>query len=163
MLRCVRADGSVTWQKQTDRHAPFFALHDLTHFAVESVLGFRRGFFGLVADGWDLEETTGKGSRGGLPEDAIHVESIVGTLDSERACGEVWSAKDFNHHLALHATAAGIAAPQALSDDNLNRTRSLRAKLFARWHALEPGEMLELQWRSDVVPGEPTSQSRSHT
>ena len=39
MLRCVRADGSATWQKQTDRHAAYFALHDLTHFAVETELG----------------------------------------------------------------------------------------------------------------------------
>ncbi len=37
VLRCTRADGSVTWQKQT-RHAMHFALHDLTHFAVESTL-----------------------------------------------------------------------------------------------------------------------------
>ena len=57
VLRCVRADGSVTWQKQ-ERHAAFFALHDLTHFAVESTLGFRRGFYGLLAEGWDVEDTT---------------------------------------------------------------------------------------------------------
>ena len=40
VLRCVRADGSETWQKQESRHAAFFALHDLTHFAVESALGY---------------------------------------------------------------------------------------------------------------------------
>ena len=43
VLRCVRADGSVTWQKQTDRQAAYFALHDLTHFVVETTLGLRRG------------------------------------------------------------------------------------------------------------------------
>lgn len=64
MLRCVRADGSATWQKQESRHAAFFALHDLTHFAVESTLGFQRGFFGLIAQGWEIEETTGKQARG---------------------------------------------------------------------------------------------------
>lgn len=67
VLRCVRAEGSVTWQKQTDRHAAFFALHDLTHFAVETTLGYRRGFFGLIAEGWEIEDTTGKGARGPLP------------------------------------------------------------------------------------------------
>jgi len=41
VLRYMRADGSETWQKQESRHAAFFALHDLTHFAVESALGFR--------------------------------------------------------------------------------------------------------------------------
>ena len=63
VLRCVRADGSMTWQKQKSRHAAFFALHDLTHFAVESALEFRRGFYGLIADGWEIDDTTGKGTR----------------------------------------------------------------------------------------------------
>ena len=73
VLRCVRADGSVTWQKQPDRHAAFFALHDLTHFAVETTLGYRQGFFGLVAEGWDFEDTGGKGARGPLPPEAVEV------------------------------------------------------------------------------------------
>src|SRR5712675_2192817 len=70
VLRCVRGDGSVIWQKQGGRNAGFFALHDLTHFAVESVLGVRRGFFGLIAEGWDVEDMTGKGVRGALPGEA---------------------------------------------------------------------------------------------
>jgi hypothetical protein len=65
VLRCVR--GSVTWQKQTERHAAYFAPHDLTHFAVESVLGYSRGFFGLFREGWDFDDTTGKGAKGPLP------------------------------------------------------------------------------------------------
>ena len=39
LLRCNRADGSVTWQKQSERHAAHFTYHDLTHFAVETTLG----------------------------------------------------------------------------------------------------------------------------
>jgi hypothetical protein len=89
VLRCIRQDGSVTWQKQT-KHAAHFAVHDLTHFAVETVLGYRRGFFGLIAQGWDVDDTTGKGARGVLPAEAIKVEKIVGLFDSERppvCCG----------------------------------------------------------------------------
>src|SRR5215207_7563384 len=52
-LTCTRADGSVTWQRQQGTQGMFFPRHDLTHFAVETVLGHRRGFYGLVADGWD--------------------------------------------------------------------------------------------------------------
>ena len=87
VLRCTRADGSVTWQKQT-RHAMHFALHDLTHFAVESTLGSRRGFFGLIAEGWEIDDTTGKGLRGRLPQEAVEVEHIVGMFDTERARAE---------------------------------------------------------------------------
>ena len=145
MLKCVRKDGSVTWQKQ-DKHASFFALHDLTHFAVEGVLGFRRGFFGLIAEGWEIEETTGKSSRGPLPIDAVHVESIVGALDTERASGGVWPAEDFNRHLAIHTESAGLPQPRLLSDDDLARIRQRRRELFAQWHAVSPGESLELRF-----------------
>ena len=44
-LACVRPDGTRTWA----RVHPFFPTHDLTHCAVESVLGFDQAFFGLVA------------------------------------------------------------------------------------------------------------------
>lgn len=143
MLRCVRADGSVSWQKQ-EQHSAFFALHDLTHFAVESELGFRRAFFGLIAEGWEIEETTGKGARGPLPTEAIVAECIVGALDAERTSGDVWSAEDFNHHLAIHFDSARMLRPRTLTDDELSRIRARRAELFAQWRAIEPGESLEL-------------------
>lgn len=54
VLRCTRRDGSVTWQKQ-EKHAAHFAPHDLTHYAVETALGYRRGFFGL----FDAERASG--------------------------------------------------------------------------------------------------------
>ncbi|MGH9558620.1 MAG: hypothetical protein ACRD30_05220 [Bryobacteraceae bacterium] len=86
VLRCTHGDGLVTWQIQA-KHAAHFALHDLTHFAVETILGYRRGFFGLVSEGWAVEDTTGKGARGPLPEEAAAVERIVGLFDAERASG----------------------------------------------------------------------------
>ncbi len=134
VLRCTRADGSVTWQKQT-RHAMHFALHDLTHFAVESTLGFKRGFFGLIAEGWDIEDTTGKGSRGRLPVEAVEVEHIVGMFDTERASGALLTAEDFNNH-----------GPRRLTDDEIARVRSCRGELFSRWFALEPGSTMELRF-----------------
>jgi hypothetical protein len=135
VLRCMRADGSVTWQKQKTQHAAHFALHDLTHFAVESTLGYRRGFFGLIAEGWEIEDTTGKGSRGALPPEAGEVELIVGMFDMERASGALVTAKDF----AIHG-------PRPLSDQDIARVRTRRGEVFSRWFALEPGGTLELQF-----------------
>jgi hypothetical protein len=146
VLRCVRADGSVTWQKQESRHAAFFALHDLTHFAVESTLGFRRGFFGLIAEGWEIEETTGQEARGAIPDESKAVEYIVGSLDSERAGSAVWTAEDFNQQAAIHATSAGLPEPRLLTDEELTRVRARRAELFAKWRAIAPGEALELRF-----------------
>jgi hypothetical protein len=84
LLRCTRADGSVTWQKQSERHAVHFIHHDLTHFAVETTLGYTQGFFGLVAAGWNIEDTTGKGARGPLPHEAGEgkVSSVFSTVSA---------------------------------------------------------------------------------
>jgi hypothetical protein len=145
VLRCMRADGSVTWQKQ-ERHAAFFALHDLTHFAVESTLDFRRGFYGLIAEGWDVEDTTGKGARGPLPDEAVEVEYLVGSLDAERTGGTTWTASEFNDYAALAASNSNRAAPRSLTDQDLVRVRARRDKLFAEWFATPPGGTLTLSY-----------------
>lgn len=144
VLRCVRADGSVTWQKQTDRQAAYFALHDLTHFAVETTLWLRRGFFGLIAEGWEIEETTGKTARGPLPPDACEAEMIVGLFSAERASGVIWTVDEF------HESAAMVGA-RKLTFDEIARVKKKRSELFQQWSAVEPGAMLELQFEIAAV------------
>lgn len=134
VLRCTRADGSVTWQKQ-ERQGVFFALHDLTHFAVETVLGYRRGFFGLIAEGWEIADTGGKGARGPLPPEALDVERLVSVLDIERAGGAVWTAAE-----VLEGT--GVAVTEAA----WGRVREARDELLARWRAWPQGESLRLEF-----------------
>jgi hypothetical protein len=143
VLKCVRADGSETWQKN-DRHAAFFALHDLTHYAVETELRIAEGFFGVVASGWEIEDTGQRGVAKTLPSDALFVENVVGTLDAERASAARWSADEFNESLALKARKDGRPAPRVLTDDELRRVRKRRAELFEDWHTLPPGSTLEL-------------------
>jgi hypothetical protein len=137
VLRCTRDDGSLTWQKHT-RHAAHFVLHDLTHYAVESCLGYRSGFFGLMAAGWNAEDTTGKGARGPIPAEAVEVERIVGLFDSERGAGVLWSLEEFN-----------ASAPRTLTSHDVQSVRSLRADLFRQWFAVALGAKLELQFEPD--------------
>ena len=143
VLRCVRSDGSVTWQKQTDRHAAYFSLHDLTHFAVEIALGLRRGFFGLIAEGWDIEDTTGKGARGPLPPEAGEAEMIVGLFSAERASGVIWTVDEFHESAAM--------GTRKLTFDEIVRVKKKRSELFQQWSAVEPGATLELQFEISAV------------
>ena len=145
VLRCTRPDGTVTWQVQALPNARFFPFHDLTHFAVETTLGLTRGFFGLVAEGWDIAETGGKGARGPIPREAVLVEHLVGLFDRERD-GTVprWSAADFNQQLALRADEAGFPLPSPFIDAQLDAVRERIAELHARWRALPPDGTLEL-------------------
>ena len=95
-----------------------------------------RGFYGLVAAGWDLTDFGNPWPRGPLPVEALASELLVGFLDRERGAGALWSAADFN------ATSNGQAP--VVTDDQLNQVRDKRRELFARWASLPAGESLEL-------------------
>jgi len=145
VLKCVRVDGSETWQKQEGKQAAFFPIHDLTHFSVERELDLPRAFYGLIAEGWSITDTEGKGPRGPLPPDAIFAEHLVGTLDAERAGGQRWAADDVNDSIARSYAKAGITLSHHVSDDDLRRIRKRRAELLHDWAAVAPGRTLELQ------------------
>lgn len=137
VLRCTRADGSVTWQKQ-ERHAAHFALHDLTHYSVETVLGAKLGFFGLVAAGWEIDDTTGKGTRGPLQPEALEIERIVGLFDTERASGAIWTLEEFHEF--------GGEAARKLTGEQVAAIRARRSELFQRWSTVPAGGILNLDW-----------------
>jgi hypothetical protein len=144
LLKCERADGSATWQRQDDKHAAFFPLHDLTHYAVETELRFQRGFYGLIADGWDVAETTGKTARGPLPDEALEVEYLVAAFSAERAGGVSATAEEFNKLAATFACAKGMASPRQLSEEDLARVRSRFDELAMKWRTVPRGGTLEL-------------------
>jgi hypothetical protein len=142
-LSCTRADGSTTWQSMKNAQAAFFPRHDLTHYAVETVLGHRRGFYGLVASGWDLTDFGAPWPHGRIPAESVVSEMIVGFLDLERATGELVRAEDFNERLSEFCAANQLETVQ-LSDEDLARVRQKRGELFAMWEAVKPGDALEL-------------------
>ena len=84
-LSCEREDGSIVYQRQSAKHAGFFVRHDLTHYAVETVLEHRKGFYGLIAAGWTFEDFGEKWDKKKWPADAEPSELIVGLFDAERA------------------------------------------------------------------------------
>lgn len=139
-LSCTRADGTATWTRQREGPAQFFALHDLTHYAVETVLGHRLGFFGLAAQGWDLDDFGSPWPRGPIPADADPSELIVGFLDAERASGGEWELS------RLGETAAQFGLGLPVTAEELARIRIRRAELFDQWEAVSPGNTLELSF-----------------
>ena len=138
---CTRDDGSVTMQRQRQ---PFFAGHDLTHYAVETVLG-HEGFYSLLARGWSLDDFAPPYPRGRILLDADLSERIVGLLDLERASGVIMSAADANASIRDHFARLGVTTglPE-LTDDQLSAIRRRRGELLARWSELAPGEAIEL-------------------
>src|SRR5262245_18035 len=109
-LACVRSDGTRTWS----RLHPFFPEHDLTHYAVESVLAFNEAFFGLIASGWDIEDFNRPSTAERIPAQALLAEQIVGLFDVERGQGARLSTQDFNTLLAEKGNASGSRASAPL-------------------------------------------------
>jgi hypothetical protein len=98
----------------------------MTHYVVETELAHRKGFYGMVADGWDLTDFGAPWPRGPIPEDADPSELIVGFLDAERASGEEWSTADFNDRVADFYTEHGVLGACTASPDSRAGTRALR-------------------------------------
>ena len=147
VLRCVRRDGSATWQRH-EKHASFFSYHDLRHFAVEATLGLRKGFYGLIADGWDIADTTGKGARGKLSAASVFVEHTVGLFERERAGGAPpLSASEFN--VQIDAMMGTDPDRSAFTDAQLTNVRNRTEELHNQWAGIPVGSTLELTFNRD--------------
>jgi hypothetical protein len=148
-LTIVRDDGSSEYQRSP--RSPSFILHDLAHYAVESVLGLRDSFFSLVARGHPLGQIiqTADLWLPGLPLEARQTEFLVAALQSEfMGYGQVAAvdAATLNEQVAEGCRRKGLAPPRHVTDDELARMRALLQILLERWHAVAPGAALELRF-----------------
>ena len=82
-LRCIRRDGSET---ATAMPRQGILPHDLVHYVVESGLGWRHGFLGMIAAGfdigWTMEQTHDPANQA-IADQAIHAEAVVESLQAQ--------------------------------------------------------------------------------
>lgn len=145
VMRCTRADGTTVGQRHPGARGVFFAYHDLTHLAVEGTLGRRDGFFGLLAEGWDVADTEGRGTRGVVPAGAIEVENLVGLFDRERAGSVEWTADEFNEAAAAYAHMHGHPAPTRLTDEQIVAIRAEVRALHDEWRSTPAGSVMRVE------------------
>lgn len=147
-LTCERGDGSVTWQRQEGPLGRFFPLHDLTHFAVESVLGFDDAFFGLISTGWDISDFAASGVKQRLTAHALLAEMLVGFFDLEQRTGVLGDAPDFAWKIRMYCEEHKMPPPSfVLTDEQIAAIRAKRNQLFGAWQTVSPGETLELRFQ----------------
>jgi hypothetical protein len=153
-LTCVRDDGTSTWQRQNGQFGAVFPPHDLTHYAVETTLGYTRGFYGLIAQGWEIGDFAKPWPRGPIPPEALEVELIVGFFDTERRSFTRMTEAEFNDHAERYVAAKRSTKNPSLGDaprltaEQIDAVRTVRGDLLRRWAALAPGESLELPFGS---------------
>lgn len=142
MLHCTRPDGSATWLPLT----PFFVLHDLCHYAVETTLGYTQAFYGMLAAGTDIRQFE-------LPKDqrpfeltpqALQAEQLVNLLVIEYAQGRM---EDFLDQLeTVNRNNEDRQAPAMITAAELESVRQLFGQLAERWQALPENESLLLNF-----------------
>ena len=145
VLACTRPDGSQTWQRH-ERHAAFFPLHDLMHFAVETTLRFRYGFYGLLASGWNITDFGEREIPAYAIEEAVFAEAAVGLLFGEQSTGHRYDVAGFNEALAASLAEGNHAAGRTVTDEELERIRRLWRTLVDRWDQVAPGGEMELEF-----------------
>jgi hypothetical protein len=142
VLTCVRDNGSSTWMRE--RHG--FVWHDLAHYAAETTFGYRLGFFGLVAAGWELSsESFGRDPRTRQPlpwpDPAISVEPVEYVVSLlQREVAGMADPHEFHDALALYVG----DVPPVFTGDRLDAARRRLRGLHRQWEAVAAGESLEL-------------------
>jgi hypothetical protein len=125
---------------------PFLPTHDLAHYAVESVLGIDDAFFGLIAQGWAIDDFASPGVVRRLPAAAMYVERVVGYVERGMApdAAALAAALALDGTTVADATEAAGAEFPAVTEEQLAAITALRAACIAEWQALPPGETLRL-------------------
>lgn len=146
-LACFRDDGTTTYT----RLSPFFPLHDLLHYAVETTLDYRTAFWGLIEQGWDLGSFAEKNPETGrlareLPAQALLAENLVGFLQLA-ATGSVSSDPDDLYHFL---STQWDPIPNEISPGSLAIIHSRFAELMQRWQRLSPGGAMELYFPASL-------------
>ena len=139
-LTCIRDDGSVTW---THLHRGF-VQHDFAHYVVETMLGFKNAFFGLVARGYDIPDFSApKAERPfEIPREAVDTEPIVALLQADLLESLGYSGESdgiFQDH--------STSLPVNLTDEQLEVMRGKLRALLQQWRDLQPGESMTLQFK----------------
>jgi hypothetical protein len=139
VITAIRADGSST-HHSIGSAGGYGPVHDFCHYAVETYFDIQRGFYGLLAEGWNIDDFE-TGVRGPIPDEAAFAERLAGALSQSLGGAQRFTADDVN-------LTVGSAA---VTEEQLPQIEKQVFELCARWRALEHGETLELTYDARSV------------
>ena len=141
-LEVVRDDGTREAHEMETRSA---LLHDLVHYAVESVAGLTASFYGRLASGIAYEALA---TEPAPSAEAMQTESVVGRLQGI-AKNDAWSSiepESFAESLAEGFRAVGQEAPAWLTGDLIIRVRERLRRVQGQWRATPFHQTLTLEF-----------------
>jgi hypothetical protein len=139
-LSYTRNDGSATWMQGDD----FLVRHDLTHYAIESILQYRTAFNGMLNNGMDIKDFEDKEKRDRLAvtAEAVYAENFANLFLIETTQGNF---EDFNMvQRESFISFSKQYEPIMLTQENIESIRIYLRQLLQQWEKLPVGETLAL-------------------
>jgi hypothetical protein len=140
IIKYIRDNGTETWMYSDD----FFVRHDLSHFAIESVMEYRTAFNGMLNAGMDIKDFEDKEKRAKLivTDEACYAENMSNLFLTEILQGEFedFNAVQQNSFTALNTQCRTIT----LNDEKIKAIRNYLRQLLAQWNEMPVGETMEL-------------------
>ncbi|MES2329188.1 MAG: hypothetical protein V4539_06255 [Bacteroidota bacterium] len=140
IIKYIRDNGTETWMYSDD----FFVRHDLSHYAIESVMEYRTAFNGMLNNGMDIKdfEDREKRARITVTDEACHAENMSNLFLTEILQGEF---EDFNAvQLQSFIAMNTQCQPIALSEEKITAIRNYLGQLLDQWNEMPAGETMEL-------------------
>ncbi len=136
----IRNDGSQTWMQADD----FFVIHDLSHYALETTLGYTTAFMGMLNDGMDIKdfEDLEKRRKIIITEEAAYAENMANLFLMETIQGNFESFNEISGQ--AFETSWKSFPPPHLFDEEINSVRVFLKQLLKQWKELPDGETMTL-------------------
>lgn len=142
VFSCKRKDGSTTWKHTGE----FFMLHDLCHYAVETILPLRNAFFGMLASGTDINDfDLPKEQRiFQLTDEALFAEQLVNMVIIDYTQGRMENLIEI--FTSIYDTDNGSFLMQNLTEEKLEKIRTIYSELLTQWEAIPLSGVLKLSF-----------------
>jgi len=140
IIKYIRDNGTVTWMYSDD----FFIRHDLSHYAIEKILGYTTAFNGMLNNGMGIKDFEDREKRKAMniTDEAFYAENMANLFLMEIAQGNF---DDFNTVQQDAFESLPVQFPKiTLPDGKINEIRSYLRQLLQQWNELPAGETLEL-------------------
>ncbi len=136
-------DGLETYWIEADN---FLVLHDLCHFAIETTLGYKTSFWGLIASGINPNVFENKEKRDALElsNEAWYSEHLTNLLLIEFTQGLYDNINEMLEQSLMQQNPS--ISVIKISSTELTAIRSLFYKLIDNWNAVKDGNYLSLDF-----------------
>ena len=142
VFSCIRKDHSTTWQHVS----PFFMMHDLCHYAVETTLALKNAFFGIVASGIDITNfDLPKEQRNiQLTEEAIFAEHLVNLFVIDNTQGKMENLIEI--FTDVYDVKKGSKLLNHITEEKMDKIRKTYNDLLEQWKSTPVSESLNLMF-----------------